>query len=198
MAHSRGHHWRRLVTKSRRSQLRQARLRCNSRVKLETLFVRYVQSCALIQQIHVLVAGQNNSDVEAVLILHHKRSRQVAKLRLANRRARHVGSSELNHRGRAGWRSRQRFHDHRSGGEVSPYASGAETTEISDHISSIQAESTESVRAIADIGVMMGRISQLAATVVGSVQEQERTSKSIAGQHTGSRLQNHRGGGQPQ
>ncbi|WP_198033781.1 methyl-accepting chemotaxis protein [Bradyrhizobium sp. WSM2254] len=54
------------------------------------------------------------------------------------------------------------------------------TVEISEHIHGIQAATTDSVGAIADIGVIIGRISNIAVTVVNSIAEQGATSKNIA------------------
>ena len=54
------------------------------------------------------------------------------------------------------------------------------TVEISEHIGGIQTATTESVGAIAEIGVIIGRISGIAKTVVDAIAEQETTSKSIA------------------
>ncbi|MET4072731.1 methyl-accepting chemotaxis protein [Bradyrhizobium sp. S3.2.6] len=54
------------------------------------------------------------------------------------------------------------------------------TVEISEHIGGIQAATTESVGALTEIGVIIGRISDIAMTVVESIGEQEATSKSIA------------------
>lgn len=54
------------------------------------------------------------------------------------------------------------------------------TAEISEHIHGIQTATTDSVGAIADIGVIIGRISEIAVTVVNSIAEQGATSKNIA------------------
>lgn len=54
------------------------------------------------------------------------------------------------------------------------------TAEISEHIHGIQTATTDSVDAIADIGVIIGRISEIAVTVVNSIAEQGATSKNIA------------------
>ncbi|MFB6418741.1 methyl-accepting chemotaxis protein [Bradyrhizobium tunisiense] len=54
------------------------------------------------------------------------------------------------------------------------------TVEISEHIHGIQAATTDSVGAIADIGVIIGRISNIAVTVVNSIAEQGATSRNIA------------------
>lgn len=54
------------------------------------------------------------------------------------------------------------------------------TVEISEHIHCIQTATTDSVGAIADIGNIIGRISEIAATVVNSIAEQGATSKNIA------------------
>ncbi|WP_354213213.1 MULTISPECIES: methyl-accepting chemotaxis protein [unclassified Bradyrhizobium] len=54
------------------------------------------------------------------------------------------------------------------------------TVEISQHIGGIQAATTESVVALTEIGVIIGRISDIAITVVDSIGEQEATSKNIA------------------
>ncbi|WP_456779699.1 methyl-accepting chemotaxis protein [Bradyrhizobium sp. USDA 3315] len=54
------------------------------------------------------------------------------------------------------------------------------TIEISEQISGIQAATTDSVGAISEIGVIIGRISEIARIVVDAVGEQEATSKSIA------------------
>ncbi|MET4037730.1 MULTISPECIES: methyl-accepting chemotaxis protein [unclassified Bradyrhizobium] len=54
------------------------------------------------------------------------------------------------------------------------------TVEISEHIGGIQAATTESVGALTEIGVIIGRISEIAMTVVETIGEQEATSKSIA------------------
>ncbi|MHB0773435.1 methyl-accepting chemotaxis protein [Bradyrhizobium sp. 1.29L] len=54
------------------------------------------------------------------------------------------------------------------------------TVEISEHIHGIQTATTDSVGAIADIGVIIGRISEIAVTVVNSIAEQGATSKNIA------------------
>lgn len=54
------------------------------------------------------------------------------------------------------------------------------TAEISEHIQGIQTATTDSVGAIADIGVIVGRISEIAVTVVNSIAEQGATSKNIA------------------
>lgn len=54
------------------------------------------------------------------------------------------------------------------------------TAEISEHIRGIQTATTDSVGAIADIGVIIGRISEIAVTVVNSIAEQGATSKNIA------------------
>ncbi|WP_271554915.1 methyl-accepting chemotaxis protein [Bradyrhizobium sp. CCBAU 45394] len=55
------------------------------------------------------------------------------------------------------------------------------TDEINRHIGAIQAATNDSVGAIAEIGVTIGCISEIARTVVDSIGEQEITSKSIAG-----------------
>lgn len=54
------------------------------------------------------------------------------------------------------------------------------TAEISEHIHGIQTATTDSVGAIADIGVIIGRISEIAVTVVNSIAEQGATTKNIA------------------
>lgn len=54
------------------------------------------------------------------------------------------------------------------------------TVEITEHIDGIQAATTESVCAVGEIGVIIGRISEIAKSVVSSVEEQEATSKGIA------------------
>lgn len=54
------------------------------------------------------------------------------------------------------------------------------TAEISEHIHGIQTATTDSVDAIADIGVIIGRISEIAVIVVNSIAEQGATSKNIA------------------
>ncbi|WP_426420773.1 methyl-accepting chemotaxis protein [Bradyrhizobium genosp. A] len=54
------------------------------------------------------------------------------------------------------------------------------TVEITEHIHGIQTATTDSVSAIADIGVIIGRISEIAVTVVNSIAEQGATSKNIA------------------
>lgn len=54
------------------------------------------------------------------------------------------------------------------------------TAEISEHIHGIQTATTDSVGAIADIGDIIGRISEIAVTVVNSIAEQGATTKNIA------------------
>lgn len=54
------------------------------------------------------------------------------------------------------------------------------TVEISEHIHGIQTATTDSVGAIADIGDIIGRISEIAVTVVNSIAEQGATTKNIA------------------
>lgn len=54
------------------------------------------------------------------------------------------------------------------------------TVEISEHIDGIQKATTESVGAITEIGVIIGRISEIAGIVVDCVGEQEAVSKGIA------------------
>ncbi|WP_051058470.1 hypothetical protein [Bradyrhizobium sp. WSM1253] len=54
------------------------------------------------------------------------------------------------------------------------------TVEIKGQIGGIQAATTESVGAVGEIAALIGRISQIARTVVSAVEEQEATSKSIA------------------
>lgn len=54
------------------------------------------------------------------------------------------------------------------------------TVEIGEHIGGIQAATTDSVAAIAEIGVIIGRISETAMTVVDAVGKQDTTSKGIA------------------
>ncbi|NEU96873.1 methyl-accepting chemotaxis protein [Bradyrhizobium uaiense] len=54
------------------------------------------------------------------------------------------------------------------------------TVEISEQISGIQAATAESVGAITEIGVIIGRIAEIARIVVDSIGEHEATSKSIA------------------
>lgn len=54
------------------------------------------------------------------------------------------------------------------------------TVEISEHIGGIQVATAESAGAVAEVGVIIGRIPGIARTVVDAVGEQEATSKSIA------------------
>ncbi|WP_271627639.1 methyl-accepting chemotaxis protein [Bradyrhizobium sp. CCBAU 11445] len=54
------------------------------------------------------------------------------------------------------------------------------TVEISEHIGGIQTATAESVGAVAEIGVIIGRISGIARTVVDAIGDQEATSKRIA------------------
>lgn len=54
------------------------------------------------------------------------------------------------------------------------------TVEISQHIGGIQAATTESVGAVAEIGTIISRISEIARIVVDSIGEQEMATKSIA------------------
>ncbi|MGY2985908.1 methyl-accepting chemotaxis protein [Bradyrhizobium sp. USDA 4508] len=54
------------------------------------------------------------------------------------------------------------------------------TAEISEHIGGIQAATRDSVGTIAEIGGLIGRISEIAGTVVEAIGKQETTSQSIA------------------
>ncbi len=54
------------------------------------------------------------------------------------------------------------------------------TLEISEHMGGIQAATTESVGALTEISVIIGRISRIAMAVVDSIGEQEATSMNIA------------------
>ncbi|MCC8983848.1 methyl-accepting chemotaxis protein [Bradyrhizobium acaciae] len=54
------------------------------------------------------------------------------------------------------------------------------TAEISEHIGGIQAATLDSVGTIAEIGGLIGRISEIAGTVVEAIGKQETTSQSIA------------------
>ncbi|MCK1525014.1 methyl-accepting chemotaxis protein [Bradyrhizobium sp. 17] len=54
------------------------------------------------------------------------------------------------------------------------------TVEISEHIGGIQVNTAESVGAVAEVGLIIGRISAIARTVVDAIGEQQATSKSIA------------------
>lgn len=54
------------------------------------------------------------------------------------------------------------------------------TGEISDQIRGIQVATTDSVGAVTEVGVLIGRISEIARTVLEAIGEQETTSKTIA------------------